>query len=585
MPRRDTLCAVLAAVGVTIILMPFARIGIDSHHDGLMLKPALDVLSGQTLFRDTFMQYGALTCYLQVLALWLQPSLLALRFLTVGAYAVTLYLLYASWRLILPRSLTVLSCGLFVLFLPCYEKNWLGHFWTLLPWSSVLAMMFQSLGLYALFRVIRDESADRWGLVLGGACASVFWCRQPVGVIMIGTVAVIWLALLGTGWTPVIRSKKAILFAICGGFLAVNLLMLGGIVFSGAGPEWWYQNFIWPRNSFIEVSTQSAFKVFLHPVAGFYLLAILLAAALPSLVASFRRENFLRRYRAAYYLGLAGLLVWQQERVLYTFSLRDGGWTVALPVVVVLQAISSIALGFRGSKPDKATSYYLTAALALGSLVQYYSVPDAWHIFWSLAPTFGLCVYSLWRWSGWSAAMVNLVITATLLPSVYAKIRLAGELLDQPLVTLTAPPVLRGMRVSPEKAGSINQVMRVLDPILRRQPDIPNVMSGNDALWLCFTNNHTNPSPYFVTWPGLADTAANQRRWNYVEQFRPLMFLHQANWPAVNDFYRRARYLPVLYVEEEALEIAVPQELADAMGLKVYGGEAGGGPAKEKPKP
>ena len=84
---------------------------------------------------------------------------------------------------------------------------------------------------------------------------------------------------------------------------------------------------------------------------------------------------------------------------------------------------------------------------------------------------------------------------------------------------------------------------------------------------------------------GLADQPMNQKRWNYIQNVRPLMFLHKARWEAVNDFYRRARYLPVLYVEEEALEIAVPQELADAMGLKVYGGEAGGGPAKEKPKP
>jgi hypothetical protein len=62
------------------------------------------------------------------------------------------------------------------------------------------------------------------------------------------------------------------------------------------------------------------------------------------------------------------------------------------------------------------------------------------------------------------------------------------------------------------------------------------------------------------------------------------MFLHKARWEAVDDFYRRARYLPVLYVAEEALEIAVPQELADAMGLKVYGGAPSGETAKETPK-
>ena len=39
--------------------------------------------------------------------------------------------------LILPRPLAMLSGGLFMLFLPAYEKNWLDGFWILLPWSSV----------------------------------------------------------------------------------------------------------------------------------------------------------------------------------------------------------------------------------------------------------------------------------------------------------------------------------------------------------------------------------------------------------------------------------------------------------------
>src|SRR3954466_15242141 len=108
----DRLIALLLAVAVVAYLVPFARTGVDPHHDGIMLKPALDVLAGQTLFRDTFMQYGALTCYLQVVALWVHPTLLCLKLMTAAAYVATLLVLYATWRLLLPRSLTLLSCGL-----------------------------------------------------------------------------------------------------------------------------------------------------------------------------------------------------------------------------------------------------------------------------------------------------------------------------------------------------------------------------------------------------------------------------------------------------------------------------------------
>ena len=86
MNRRDALVASLLAAGLMALLFPLSRLGVDAHHDGIMLKPALDVLAGQVLFRDTFTQYGALTTYLQAAALWIQPGLLSLRFMTVAAY-------------------------------------------------------------------------------------------------------------------------------------------------------------------------------------------------------------------------------------------------------------------------------------------------------------------------------------------------------------------------------------------------------------------------------------------------------------------------------------------------------------------
>ena len=575
MNRRDVLIAAALSAGLVALLSPLAPLGIDAHHDGVMLKPALDVLGGQMLFRDTFTQYGALTTYLQVMALWFQPTLLALRLLTVAAYAVTLFSLYAAWRLILPRSLAVLSCGLFMLFIPGYEKNWLGQYWMLLPWSSVFAPMFQSIGLYALFRMIAGEQPVRWAAWLGAATAAAFWCRQPVGVLMAGCVGVIWLALWWTGWTPAGQSRRATLLGVLGGFGAVHALLLGGVLLSGAGPEWWYQNFVWPRKwvlGSVNVDWHNFVTVFVHPREGAGLLLLLLAAALPGLVKRFR-PALSARVSLAYYLGLGVFLAWQHERVLHVLALREGGWTALLPVIVAGCSIFSVARAFTpgGARP---TEYFLVASLAavsLGSLVQYYPVPDSWHIIWSLAPAFGLVVFVFWRGAGWPAPVVALVLAAAFLPSLYTKIRSAQASLARPLVTLAAPAVLRGMKVAPEQAKSYGRIADALAPVLSRQPDLPAALIGNDALFLCFVANRANPTPYYVTWMGLAGNADNVKRWSYIQGVRPLMFLHKARWEAVDDFYRRARYIPFLYLPEEALEIALPQELADAMGLKPYG--------------
>jgi hypothetical protein len=590
MNRRDVLIGGTLSAGLAALLAPLAPLGLDPHHDGVMLKPALDVLGGQVLFRDTFTQYGALTTYLQVMALWFQPTLLALRLLTVAAYALTLFSLYAAWRLVLPRSLAVLSCGLFILFIPGYEKNWLDQYWMLLPWSSVFALLFQRIGLYALFRMIAGEQPARWAAWLGAATAAAFWCRQPVGVIMAGCVGAVWLALWWTGWTPAGQTRRSTLLGLLGGFGAVHALLLGGVLLSGAGPEWWYQNFVWPRKwvlGSVNVDWHNFVTVFVHPREGAGLLLLLLAAAVPNVMKRFR-PALSPRVSLAYYLGLGVFLAWQHERVLHVLALRDGGWTALLPVIVLVQAVASVAQSFpaRAARP---TEFFLVASLAavsLGSLVQYYPVPDSWHIIWSLAPAFGLIVFVCWRGLGWPAPVVALVLTAALLPSVSAKFRSAQASLARPLVTLTAPSVLRGMKVTPEQAKNYGLIADALAPVLQRRPDLPAALIGNDALFLCFVANHANPTPYYVTWMGLADNADNVKRWSYIQAVRPLIFLHKARWEAVDDFYRRTRYIPLLYLPEEALEIALPQELAETMGLKPYGASPPGEASKvTSPKP
>lgn len=576
MNRRDALVASLLAAGLMALLFPLSRLGVDAHHDGIMLKPALDVLAGQVLFRDTFTQYGALTTYLQAAALWIQPGLLSLRFMTVAAYGVSMFFLYAAWRLFLPRSLTIVACGLFFLFIPSYENNWLDQPWMLLPWSSVYALMFQALSLYALLNVIRHEQAGRWGVMLGLAAACVFWCRQPVGMVTIGSIVVVWPALHWTGWAPPGRSQRTIPFAIIGGFFGVHVLILAGIWLSGAGPEWWYQNFVWPRKFALLAANaywHAFYKMFVDPAAVLWLLALLLAAMLPG---SLQRLGLRLppRLVVAYYAGLGLLLAWQHARVDQALALRTGGWTGLLPLVVVLQAAGSIWLGFTPRRAEKPAEYYLVAAaaaLSLSSLVQYYPVPDTWHIMWALAPAFGLILFAFWRWSGWPAPVLAVVLAVAFLPSIVRRIQSAQVFLAQPYVTLTQPAVLRGMKVPPAQARSYGEITSVLDRILKERPDIPTALIGNDALFLSFTGNHINPLPYYVTWAALTDEADRLKRWSYILEVRPLMFFHKANWSAVNDFYRGSRYVPIAYITDEALEIAVPQELADAMGVTTYG--------------
>jgi hypothetical protein len=569
MNKRETMLAGGLALALMAALMPFARMGVDFHHDGIMLKPALDVLSGQVLFRDTFMQYGALTCYIHALALWVQPSLLSLKFLTVAAYGATLFVLYAAWRIVLPRSLTILSALLFVLFIPCYEKNVLGSFWTLLPWSSVLAMLFQSIGLYSLFQIIRGVNSTRWAVVLGAVTAAVFWCRQPVGVIMFASLVVIWAALNWTNWRSDFHLKRSIVVGFCGGGLILSTPMLMWIVASGAEPAWWYQNFIWPRKwaeagmqgnwSWGHIALQMVF-----PAAGARLLLLLIALILPGVLRKFR-PTLSSSSVVIYYVCLGGIFAWRYEWLLGVLDLRRGGWTTLIPVVTVLLALVCFVRAVAHREMFKSTEDYLVAAWAAfsaGSILQYFPVPDAWHIVWSAAPVFGLLIFAFWRGAGWRPAVMTAGLVAAVLPSISAKVGLARQLMAQPWVTLAEPSIMRGSRVPPEQAWMIGRIVEAVKQVELKRPGIPSALMGNDALFLCFTQNLANPSPYFVTWKALAPAEAVERRRNYISRVRPLMFLVNQEPKEINDFLTRLHYAPVLHLPETGLMIAVPQELS-----------------------
>ena len=574
MNRRDVLIAGILTAILVALLLPLASLGVDPHHDGIMLKPALDVLAGKFLYRDSFTQYGALTTYLQALTLALQPTLLAVRLATVGLYAATLFCLYAAWRLILPRSLTVVACVLFILFNPAYEAEpWNYEPWMLLPWSSVYALMFQAVGLYALFRVIRGDRLERWGLVLGLACAAAFWCRQPVGVMMTGSLIAIWPALHWTGWVPAQSSKRVILGRILGGFFAVHAVLFGGFALNGALSAWWYQNIAWPARWSQAMVWMDTLVFFAHPAEAVGLVGLVLALAVPRLVKSFR-PNLPAAVWAAYFVALAGVLIWQHEWLLRVIAMREGGWSFVMPLLLVGFAISVLVGAVRQRGAPQSAEYYLSAAWAafgLGSLVQYYPMGDSWHMFYALAPVFGLFVFVVWRWSGRSVPVVTAVFTALLLPAVYFKVRSIPPVLNRPLVTLAKPALLRGMKVPPEQARYLDQITDTLALVELLHPDMPAALIGNDALYLCFMRNQATPIPYYVTWQGLANQEQNLQRWDYIQRTRPVMILQKARWEAVDDFYRRSRYVPLLFVPEELLEIAIPQELADAAGLKIYG--------------
>ena len=147
--------AAAAFLITTVLFAPFSLRGVDAHHDGLMLKPALDVAAGQTLFKDTFSLYGFLTTQIQVgFLLVFGKKLAVIKLATVLMYGIGSAFMVSAWRRILSLPMTLFAYAIWLLMAYFYSQEWIFH-----PWSSVYALAFQAAALYFLIQSVQGGAA------------------------------------------------------------------------------------------------------------------------------------------------------------------------------------------------------------------------------------------------------------------------------------------------------------------------------------------------------------------------------------------------------------------------------------------
>ena len=215
---------------------PFAFFSVDLHHDGVMLKPAMDVAAGRVIFRDTFNQYGFLTTFIQAVAVRIfGGELLAIKLLTVVFYGLCAVELDRFWGRFLSVPFRWLMMILFWGLAPLYLLP-------MHPWSSVYAMYFMLLAGTLTVRYL--DGGNRKLLFGAGVAAGLaFGCRQPCGFVLV-IAAAMTLALEAwvrrSSWR--ILAQKAGVW--CAGALVVPAVLAVYLTIGEAWPDYLQQCFI-----------------------------------------------------------------------------------------------------------------------------------------------------------------------------------------------------------------------------------------------------------------------------------------------------------------------------------------------------
>jgi len=208
--------------------------GVDPHHDGTVLKTAVDILENKTLFKDSFTLYGAFFAYFQAFTLFVfGKTLFALKAMTAFFYGITVFFLYKCWRHFLPVIMTVLSVLLFIGMAPFY-------LWIFLPWASVYSLTETVIIIYLLIRFLNRDS-KKYLIVVGILTAFAFYTRQPVGI----TLFIAILFLLFNMYY--FRLKKKLIPLFLWYFLGLFSIVIPYslyALFTGAFHDWYTQQLV-----------------------------------------------------------------------------------------------------------------------------------------------------------------------------------------------------------------------------------------------------------------------------------------------------------------------------------------------------
>lgn len=423
----------------------FAFFGmVDYMHDVILFKPALDLLEGKMLYRESFHQYGPVPILLSAAGMSVFGKLiLVVRLQMVVFYGATAFLLYAIWKRFLDNWSAAVAVVLWNLF-----SFHVIH--TFLPWASGYALFFQMLALYSLIRGIEQRHRG-WVLGAGVCTALTLLCKQNVGLYLAGATALLLVCL---------RAFRSVL-PFAGGFISGFLPFLFWFKQRDALPDWFQQCFVWPRQWASGVGDQLTLLKPLRDLLGF---------------------SNVNEYDPDW---------------LFTF----------LPLMTLAFAFFLLGKVITKRQSDKEQILFTVCAVSLASWLQYFPMPGVGHLWWSATPMFGIFVYLSLQLLSRSQRFLSLpalrqkivFLQFLLILCLFSFARRtvhAYTRLSRPYKQVHGENAMHGIFLSPVEARYVERIAEVIDRDVNRKFSQPSIVLDHDwGLPLALVKNNKNFHP------------------------------------------------------------------------------------------
>ena len=503
-----------------IIYLPFSRLGVDPHHDGIMLTPALVVARGGVIHRDIFSQYGPITAYLQAVFVWIfGPHLLSIRIASATYLSLAIALLYSSWRRIFGEGMALFAYLLMISSSYFFVSNSPMH-----PWSSDVMLFLQALTIYLLVvgQSFQDKRASVFTYVGGFVLGLQFANRYVAAFLM----------LIGLSLYYLIYKKKGLLHLWLGVVTSTSTTLLL-LSLSGSYNEWYFQAIQFPRNWVSDVSGSGGWlairgAIVSHALPG---AALLLMIVLGFNVASSRFKSLTSLQRVLIVLFTTLLLVVTSPNLTVPYwNTRDILWTFA---GLLLVATPWYFLRFQNRVVNETTGEAVLFIAAAAASTAIFPISDIRHLYWGLIPSIGPGLMFL---KSHISLKRNRVVLASLslvllVPSTLKNVETT---VDNDRVSVANTPILQGMLMDRKYSQFFNGRFQMIDEFLAVHPETPVLNICSDGLFASLAPVVKFPDPYFVSWPfGLdffsSNTPEGRNRLAFVQDARPIVWMCPLN--------------------------------------------------------
>ncbi|MEO5357537.1 MAG: hypothetical protein H7844_09600 [Nitrospirae bacterium YQR-1] len=489
----------------TVVTSHYSMLGIDDHHDSVMFKPALDIIEGKVLYKETFSLYGTLTVLMQALALYVfGGKLVVLKLFTAVFYGFIVVLLWKVWSGFLPKALNTLSCLMWLFLGP-------GFIMVFPPWSSVYAE-FTLLATLIFIILYLEATQKRWiFLITAGICTSLtFWFKQPAGIYLVIAAAafIVFDCYLKKYNLLSCLSNLSLFFS---GHMIPDLLVFLWLFSNGTVTDWWLQSVY--HNYLIGKGMADRWTGF--PLKGMVnSLFTITDFVLSGTSFIFSTANSPGRY----------------DRFTWLFF-------PAIALFIFINELLSLRKTPYGKSADK---LFAVLFICFASWMHYYPMAGSHHCYWGATPMMGLSIFFFTGYINKTADGVNsklkifrvlltLFFIFTISQSLYYRISSGIEksfMTDYS--TVTTPEVLKYMKVSPLEKKQLEETDSLLKRYTKGKEHPYLLAEGGGQLIPAFIKNNRNFHPvYFDSHVFFIEKVYPQRKndlYNFIREQKPLLY-------------------------------------------------------------